>query len=157
MAALLRKFVLDTNCFIDAARTDTGAAVFAEFCARAAPRLYMSTVVAAELRAGAGNARERRTLDRRVVSPYVRRRRLVNPSAAAWEALGTTLARLVENEGLVLGEVRKSFVFDILVAWSCREIGAVLVSGNKTDLSRIAKVFPFDFVAPYPSEAALTV
>lgn len=113
----------------------------------------MSTVVAAELRAGAGNASERRTLDRRVVSPYVRRRRLVNPSAAAWEALGTTLARLVENEGLVLSEVRKRVVFDILVAWSCREIGAVLVSGNKTDLSRIAKVFPFDFVAPYPSEA----
>jgi len=151
MVAGSRKFVLDTNCFIDASRTEAGAEAFAEFCARVAPRLYLSTVVAAELRAGAGNANERRTLSRRVLSPYVRRNRLVNPSAAAWEALGTTLARLVDDEGLVLGEVRKSFIFDILIAWSCREIGAVLVSRNVKDLSRIAEVFAFEFVAPYPS------
>ena len=145
-----RPFVLDTNCFVDAARTDAGADAFAEFCARVAPRLYLSTVVAAELRAGARNASERRALDRRVLSPYVRHRRLVNPSASAWEALGRTLSRLVEIEGLVLGDVPKSFTFDVLVAWSCREIGAVLVSRNAKDLSRLAKVFPFEFVAPYP-------
>jgi predicted nucleic acid-binding protein len=150
MAAGSRKLVLDTNCFIDASRTQAGADAFAAFCARAAPRLYLSTVVAAELRAGAGNASERRTLERRVLLPYVRRRRLLNPSSAAWETLGTTLARLVEDEGLVLADVRKSFMFDILVAWSCREIGAVLVSRNMKDLSRIAKVFTFEFVAPYP-------
>ena len=150
MAAGSRKLVLDTNCFIDASRTEAGADAFAAFCARAAPRLYLSAVVAAELRAGAGNAKERRTLERRVLSPYVRRRRLLNPSAAAWEALGATLARLVEDEGLVLADIRKSFMFDILVAWSCREVGAVLVSRNMKDLSRIAKVFTFEFVAPYP-------
>jgi predicted nucleic acid-binding protein len=150
MAGGYRKFVLDTNCFIDASRTDAGADAFAEFCARAAPRLYLSTVVAAELRAGVGNANQRRALDRRVLSSYVRRRRVVNPSAAAWEALGTTLARLVEHQGLVRSEVRKSLVFDILIAWSCRETGAVLVSRNVNDLSRIAEVFKFEFVAPYP-------
>ena len=150
MVAGLRKLVLDTNCFVDAARTDAGGDAFLEFCARAAPMLYLSTVVAAELRAGAGSARERRILERSVLSPYVRRRRLVNPSAAAWEALGGTLARFVENEGLVLGDVRKSFIFDILLAWSCREIGAILVSRNVKDLSRIANIFAFDFVAPYP-------
>jgi predicted nucleic acid-binding protein len=150
MAGGYRKFVLDTNCFIDASRTDAGAGAFAEFCARAAPRLYLSTVVAAELRAGVGNTNQRRVLDRQVLSAYVRRRRVVNPSTAAWEALGTTLARLVADEGLVLSEVRKSFVFDILIAWSCRETGAVLVSRNVKDLSRIAEVFKFEFVAPYP-------
>jgi predicted nucleic acid-binding protein len=154
MAAGPRKFVLDTNCFIDASHTDDEAVAFTEFCARAAPGLYLSTVVAAELRAGARNANERRTLDRLVLSPYLRRGRLLNPSAAAWQALGTTLARLVEDEGLVLGDVRKSFVFDILVAWSCREMGAVLVSRNTNDLSRIAKVFTFEFVPPYPSSKA---
>jgi predicted nucleic acid-binding protein len=150
MAAGSRKLVLDTNCFVDASRTQAGADALAAFCVRAAPRLYLSTVVAAELRAGAGGASERRTLERHVLSPYVRRRRLLNPSSSAWEALGTTLARLVEDEGLVLADVRKSFMLDILVAWSCREIGAVLVSRNMKDLSRIAKVFRFEFVAPYP-------
>jgi predicted nucleic acid-binding protein len=148
----LRKFLLDTNCFVDAARTDPDAAQFAEFCAWAAPRLYLSTVVAAELRAGAGSADDRRTLERRVLSPYVRRGRMVNPSPAAWDALGTTLNTLIEQDGLVLRDVRRSFIFDILIAWSCREIGAVLVSRNAKDMSRIATVFAFEFVAPYPTE-----
>jgi predicted nucleic acid-binding protein len=150
MAAGARKFVLDTNCFIDASRTDAGAEAFADFCAHAAPRLYLSTVVAAELRAGARNATERRILESRVLSPYARRRRLVSPSAAAWERLGTTLGRLAEDEGLMLADVRKSFIFNVLLAWSCREFGAVLVSRNAKDLSRIAKVFTFEFAAPYP-------
>lgn len=148
-----RRFVLDTNCFVDASRTDAAAAAFAEFCAWAAPGLYLSTVVAAELRAGAGTANERRTLERRVLAPYLRRGRLVNPSPRAWEELGTTLATLVEDDGLVLRDVRRSFVFDILIARSCREIGATLVSRNTRDLSRIAKVFGFDFVSPYPSSS----
>jgi predicted nucleic acid-binding protein len=146
-----RKFVVDTKCFVDASRTDAEAAAFAEFCAWAAPGLYLSTVVAAELRAGAGSAKDRRTLERQVLSPYIRRGRLLNPSPAAWEGLGTTLAALVEGDGLVLRDVRRSFVFDILIARSCREIGATLVSRNSADLSRIGKVFSFDFVAPYPT------
>jgi len=151
MATRRRKFVLDTNCFVDASRTDADAARFVDFCTRTAPFLYLSTVVAAELRAGAGGADDRKTLERRVLSPYIRRGRVVNPSPPAWEALGATLNTLVEQDGLVLREVRRSFIFDVLIAWSCREIGAVLVSRNAKDLSRIAKIFAFDFVAPYPS------
>lgn len=147
-----RKYVLDTNCFVDASRSEVEARAFAEFCVWATPGLYLSTVVAAELRAGAGSARDRRTLERQILSPYVRRGRLVNPSQAAWETLGTTLATLVEKTGLVLWDVRRSFVFDILIARSCREIGATLVSRNSTDLERIATVFRFDHVTPYPGK-----
>jgi predicted nucleic acid-binding protein len=154
MAVAGAKFVLDTNCFVDASRDRSEAAALAEFSTWAAPGLYLSTVVAAELTAGAGNARNRRTLERQIVSPYLRRGRLVNPSPSAWEALGATLAALVEKDGLVLREVRRSFVFDILIARSCREIGATLISRNSSDLSRIAKVFAFDFVAPYPTRSA---
>jgi predicted nucleic acid-binding protein len=149
-----RKFVLDTNCFVDASGTEAEASALSEFCAWAAPGLYLSTVVAAELRAGAVSTRDRRTLERQVLAPYMRRGRLVVPSVVAWEALGTTLAALVEDEGLVLRDVRRSFVFDILIARSCREIGATLVSRNSADLTRIAKVFSFDFVTPYPSGSA---
>ncbi len=148
-----QKVVLDTNCFVDASCSDIEAAAFDEFCARAARRLYLSTVVAAELRAGAGSGKKRRTLERRVLTPYVRRGRVVNPSPAAWEALGTTLATLAENEGLELRTVRRSFVFDILIARSCRDIGATLISRNTADLSRIAQIFSFEFVPPYPSES----
>jgi len=146
-----RKFVLDTNCFVDASRSEAETSAFSEFCAWAAPGLYLSTVVAAELRAGAQSAKDRRTLEGQVFAPYVRRGRVLTPSAAAWEALGTTLATLVEEDGLVLRDVRRSFVFDILIARSCRDIGATLISRNSADLKRIGRIFSFDFVPPYPA------
>jgi hypothetical protein len=66
----------------------------------------------------------------------IRRGRVLTPSPAAWEALGTTLAALVDDNGLVLRDVRRSFVFDILIARSCRDVGATLVSRNSADLSQ---------------------
>jgi len=144
-----RKYVLDTNCFIDASRDAAAAAAFEAFSAQAAPRLHLSAVVASELRAGAG--RGRATLERVVLGPYVRRGRVLTPSLKAWDALGTTLATLADREGLVLAQVGRGFVLDILIAHSCREVGAVLISANKRDLERISRVFSFDFVAPYPA------
>jgi predicted nucleic acid-binding protein len=144
-----RTYVLDTNCFIDASRDLDAEANLEAFAAREAPRLYLSTVVAAELRAGAG--RGRATLERVVLEPYVRRGRVLVPSVHAWDALGNTLATLTEREGLVLAQVPRGFVLDVFIAHSCREVGAVLVSSNTRDLERISRVFTFEFVAPYPT------
>jgi len=142
--------VLDTNCFVDAARSEPAAAAYEAFVARAAPGLWLSAVVAAELRAGARTARARRVLERQVLGPYLRRGRVLTPSAASWEALGTVLAALGTREGLDLKQVPRSFVFDVLIAHSCREAGAVLVSANVRDMERIRRVFTFDHLAPYP-------
>ncbi|HEX8454957.1 MAG TPA: PIN domain-containing protein [Longimicrobium sp.] len=148
--AALRKYVLDTNCFVDAARSEPAAAAYEAFVARAAPGLWLSAVVAAELRAGARTARARRVLERQVLGPYLRRGRVLTPSAASWEALGTVLATLATREGLDLKQVPRSFVFDVLIAHNCREAGAVLVSANVRDMERIRRAFSFDHVAPYP-------
>ena len=145
-----RKYVLDTNCFVTAARDQQAMAAFEGFVARAAPRLWLSAVVASELRAGARSAQARRTLERRVLAPYVRRARVLAPSAASWDALGTALATLGAREGLDVRRAPRSFVFDVLIAHSCREAGAVLVSSNTRDMRRIASVFAFDYAAPYP-------
>ena len=48
---MARKYVLDTNCFIEVSRNETAAATLTEFSVRAAPFLYLSSVVAAELTA----------------------------------------------------------------------------------------------------------
>jgi predicted nucleic acid-binding protein len=150
----VRKFVLDTNCFIAASCNDEDAAKFEAFVHMAAPGLYLSTVVAAELRAGTIRPRDVQKLERAVLKPYYRRGRIINPSAAAWDALGKTLAWLVRNEGIDLRAIRRSFIFDILLAYSCRELGAVLISGNEQDLRRIRRVFSFEFVVPYPHIAS---
>ena len=144
------KFVLDANCFIAASRSDDEAALLEIFVQRAAPRLYLCTVVAAELRAGTNRIGDLRKLEKVVLKPYYKRGRVIHPSAAAWDALGRTLAWLVKNEGIILRMTPRSFIFDILLAYSCRELGAVLISANERDLQRIQQVFAFDSAPPYP-------
>jgi predicted nucleic acid-binding protein len=146
----VRKYALDANCYIDASHDAAAFAALSRFVAWAAPRLYVSSVVAAELRAGARSARDRKTVEDRVLGPFVRRSRVLAPSAAAWDALGRTLAVLRDREGLQLAQVPRSFVFDILAAYSCREHGVTLVTGNTRDMRRIRRVFTFDSTAPYP-------
>jgi predicted nucleic acid-binding protein len=146
----VRKFVLDTNCFIAASASAEDANAMETFVQMAAPGLYLSTVVAAELRAGTTRVSDLRNLEKAVLKPYYKRGRVINPSAAAWEALGRTLAWLVKNEGIALRTTPRSFIFDILLAYSCREVGAVLISRNERDLQRIRRVFTFESTPPYP-------
>jgi len=147
--ARLPKYVLDTNCFIDASRNAEAALAFEAFSAREAPRLYLSAVVAAELRAGVN--RGRAALERAVLAPYIRRGRVLVPTGKAWDALGATLATLAHRDGRVLAQVSRGFALDVLLAHSCREAGAVLISANRRDFERIASVFAFEFSAPYPA------
>jgi predicted nucleic acid-binding protein len=146
----VRKYVLDTNCYIDASRDPTSHRALESFVAWAAPSLYVSSVVAAELRAVARSARDRRTVEDRLLGPFARHERVIAPSAAAWNALGQTLASLRESDGLQLAQTSRSFAFDVLLAYSCREQGATLVSANAKDIARIRRVFAFESIAPYP-------
>ena len=146
----MRKYVLDSNCYIDASRDEEAWAALHRFTTWHAPRLFLSSVVAAELRAGARSDADREKLEARVLGPFVRRGRMITPSTAAWDALGLTLASLRAREGLALGQVRRGFAFDILLAYSCRERGMVLVTRNTRDMARIRSVFAFEYVEPYP-------
>lgn len=85
------------------------------------------------------------------MGPFARQERILTPSPAAWDALGRTLATLRGREGLPLAQASRGFAFDVLLAFSCRENGAVLVSANAKDMVRIRRAFAFDFVAPYPA------
>ena len=146
----MRKYALDSNCYIDAAREPVARAALEAFTAREAPRLYLSTVVAAELRAGCRSSGDRRRLEELVLAPFVRRGRILTPSAAAWDALGLTLSQLRAEGGLDLATMPRGFVFDVLIAFSCRESGVVLITRNARDMERVRSVFQFEFVAPFP-------
>jgi predicted nucleic acid-binding protein len=146
----LRKYVLDANCYIDAAREPVARTALEAFVARQAPRLYLSAVVAAELRTGARSLRDRRQLEEQVLAPFVRRGRVLTPSGAAWDALGLTFSQLRSEGTIDLATVPRGFAFDVLIAFSCREAGMVLVTRNARDMERIRSVFQFEFVAPYP-------
>jgi predicted nucleic acid-binding protein len=145
------RYVLDTNCYLEATHRPAAAAALTEFIGRASPFLYLSSVVAAELLAGTATARDQRVLQEALILPFEQRRRVVTPTAAAWVALGTVLALLVRQEGLVLRQVPRSFMLDVLIAASCREHGAVYVTHNRRDAERIRRVLPFEWATPYPT------
>lgn len=63
-------------------------------------------------------------------------------------------ARLADVDGLGLGSVARGLVNDVLLAVSCREAGVTLVTGNARDFSRIARVFRFEFVGPWPTPSS---
>jgi predicted nucleic acid-binding protein len=75
---------------------------------------------------------------------------VITPSRAAWDALGLALATLRSATGLDPAFAKRSFAFDVLLAYSAREAGAVVVTTNGRDMARIRTVFMFEYVPPYP-------
>ncbi len=146
-----RRYVLDTNLFIHGFRDASAHAELQRFHLLFAPFEYLSAIVAQELLAGAQTSADRRKLQRHVLGVYARRRRVVTPSANAWERSGIVLAELVRLESVELHRVSKAFGNDILLALSCREAGLVLVTDNTRDFGRIARVMGFDFIEPWPA------
>lgn len=144
----VRKYIIDTNCYIDAARDAAFAESLAEFAMRVAPGLHVSSVVLAELEAGLRGGRERKVFQREFVQLFASFRRIVVPGETAWRDLGSLLGEL-RGAGGGEGEfVRRSFAFDVLLAASCREIGATLVTRNARDFRVIARHIAIDYIAP---------
>jgi predicted nucleic acid-binding protein len=145
-----RKFVLDTQLFIDAFRDPTANEALQRFHHALAPFEYLSVIVAQELRAGVRRERDRRALERNVLAVFERSGRVLAPSAAAWHRSGDLLSDMARKDGLEIGRVSKSFANDVLLALSCREAGCVLVTENERDFRRIRRHVPFDYVKPWP-------
>ncbi len=142
-----RPYVVDTNLYVDALRTEAGRVALGAFLTTFTPVVHMSAVVVQELRAGVRGPAAAR-LETAIVLPFERRERLITPSYGAWKEAGRVLSQLVAPEGW--SSVTRGFVNDVLLAMSCRESGAVLVTRNVADCERIAKVRRFDFVPPWP-------
>lgn len=140
-----RYFALDTHLYIDAQRTEAGAAALEAFLAARTACVALSAVVTQELRAGASDPSAVESLEKEVLGPLERRGRLIVPTYWAWKEAGRILSSLFGK-----GPAPRSFLNDVLLAMSCRESGVVLVTANLRDFERIAKVKKFDFVPPWP-------
>jgi predicted nucleic acid-binding protein len=145
------KYLLDTNCYLEAARHPQAAAALTEFASKHSPFLHLSSVVVAELLAGTLTPRDEQRLRQDLLAPFERRGRIATPTSATWDVLGRTLAHLVRTEGLVLRQMPRSFMLDILLAASARELGATYVTHNRRDAERIARILPFAWAEPYPA------
>jgi predicted nucleic acid-binding protein len=149
-----RKYVLDTQLFINAFRDPAANEALLRFHRAFAPFEHLSVIVAQELRAGVKRTEARKALDRHVLNVFERAGRTFAPSAAAWHRSGDLLSAMARKEGLEIGRVSKAFANDVLLALSCREMACVLVTDNGRDFQRIRRYIQFDFVKPWPGGLA---
>jgi predicted nucleic acid-binding protein len=143
-------WVLDTNIYIRALRDRQRLADLKRFRVRARARLWLSAVVGLELRAGAGTAAHAQALED-LLTIYIDRERLVVPSFDAYQQAGRIIATLAHKERFALADAPRSFINDALLAASCREAGAVLVTENTRDFITIQRHLKgFQFQTDYP-------
>ncbi|OFW12528.1 MAG: hypothetical protein A3F70_17780 [Acidobacteria bacterium RIFCSPLOWO2_12_FULL_67_14] len=150
MSGLSRKYVLDTQLFINGFRDRGANEALQQFHRIFAPFEYLSVIVAQELRSGVRRSQDRRALEQRVLNVFERANRTITPSADAWHRSGDLLAEMARKDGLEIGRTAKAFANDILLALSCREAGCVLVTDNQRDFQRIRRFIQFEFTKPWP-------
>lgn len=144
------KYTLDTNVFIDGFRREDAQAEIFAFFDRELPFIYLSAVVMQELAAGARTDRARRDVQRGILKPFERRRRVFAPSVAAFAESGRVVATLAAREGWQALEEKPSLLNDALIAASCREQGITLIT-NDADFKRLSPfVRGFRHAAPWP-------
>lgn len=154
MTRVSRKYVLDTQLFINAFRDPVVNEELQQFHRAFSPFEHLSVIVAQELRAGVRRPRDRKALERNVLKVFQRANRTITPSADAWHRSGDLLAEMARQDGLETARVSKAFANDVLLALSCREAGCVLVTDNERDFQRIRRLVQFDYIKPWPGPQA---
>ena len=147
----MSKYVLDTNIFINADHDVQWAGELERFSYDYLPQIHLSAVVAQEMLAGAVSPDRERAIRVNYIEPFERKGRLITPTYSAWKRAGQIMARLVNRKLMSPGAFGKSFVNDCLLAASCRERGATLITLNTRDFELIKKVEPVKVVAPWPN------
>lgn len=100
----------------------------------------MSTVVLYELMVGAATKSVRHRLEADYVRAFRRMNRLLTPSQPVWEKAATAEAELRLKKGHVARIERRGFANDLLIALTCRAVGATLLTENTRDFELIRSV-----------------
>jgi predicted nucleic acid-binding protein len=146
----VKKYLLDTNLYVKAFRSQEGAKELERYFAEFTPNTYLSSVVFHELLVGASTPSKARQIREDLLGPLTRAGRLITPSHSAWDQAGSSIAAMARQESRELRSVPKSLVNDFLLAASCRESGATLVTDNTADFKLIRKYLKHEHVAPWP-------
>lgn len=146
----MTRYVLDTNLYIDATRRPAANRKLVEFFTRHTPGIYLHSVVAGELLAGATSPDLEQRTHRALLAPLEAVGRVITPSHQAWRRAGAILATLVRDGVISPAGFGRSFFNDCLIAASAREHGFVLITANTADFERIASVEALPFQEPWP-------
>ncbi|HLC20992.1 MAG TPA: type II toxin-antitoxin system VapC family toxin [Candidatus Methylomirabilis sp.] len=135
------KYLLDTNVYIGAVRSDEKRARFRQTFFPLIPATYLSAVVAYEL---AVSAKDRRTqtLVREFIRPMEQTGRVVTPTFSDWTTAAEVIAAIADKERGWRSKL-PALLDDVLIAVSARQIGATLLTYNRDDFLLIRRHLDF--------------
>lgn len=133
-------YTLDTNVVVDALRQPADLDRLKAFLSWALPSTVLSSVVAAELTAGAGTPKALDVLDSAFLAPFERRGRILAPSDAAWR-----------RAAQALGVASGSAFNDALLACQAREHGWTILTRDADFGALRRTVSGLKIAAPYPA------
>jgi predicted nucleic acid-binding protein len=142
------KYLLDTNIYLEACRSEKERARFRTIYFPLLPATFLSAVVAYELYV---NAQDRRTrsLVQEFIAPMERTGRVVSPTFADWTEASTIVTMIAKKDRSWRSKI-PALLNDILIALCARRIGATLLTYNKDDFQLIHrhKEFSLRILAP---------
>lgn len=109
--------------------------------------MYLCSVVAAEIYAGAHTVQSMRLVDR-LLAPYLKSGRVVFPHHSDWIAMGKVAAIIVRRAPSYRSKL-PALQNDILIALSAKRCGATLVTENEADFVLIQRFVSFSLY-PFP-------
>jgi predicted nucleic acid-binding protein len=131
-----RKVIFDTNIYIDAVRGGPGSKEYGALF-NSLPFLYLSSVVSAELYAGALDPFGTRLIQR-FVSRSEKVGRIVTPTHVSWNEAGRILAKIGVEEPKYRSRLPILFN-DILIALCALQIGARVCTKDREDFQLIRR------------------
>lgn len=129
------KYLLDTNIYLGAFRSEEKQAQFRRVFFPLLPTTYLSAIVAYELHVNAQNSHTR-VLVREFIQPMERTGRVVAPTFDDWIEASEIVAA-IEAKGRAWRSKLPALLNDILIALCARRIGATLITYNKEDFRLI--------------------
>lgn len=133
-------YTLDTNIVVDALRQPAELDRLKTFLSWALPSTVLSSVVAAELTAGARTPKALDVLDHAFLAPFERRGRILAPGDAAWR-------RAAQVIGIASGNAFN----DALLACQAREQGWTIVTRDADFGALRRSISGLKVAAPFPA------
>ena len=146
-------YLLDTHLYIRALNEAAFGAELADFQQANLKSLWVSAVVVFEVTVGARDAEHAAAWERWLVRPFRTRERVLVPGDTTWRITAEAHRRLRSSKRYEASLGLASFQNDLLIAATCRERGATLITANARDFEIIQRVIPLRFVTSFPAAA----
>jgi predicted nucleic acid-binding protein len=131
------KYLLDTNVYIDAFRSQAKRTLFRQTYFPLLPLTHLSAVVAYELQVNARDALTQNLLHE-FIHPLERTGRLVTPTFADWIEASRIVGSIIKKDQSWRSKL-PGLLNDILIALCARGVGATLLTYNKEDFQLIQR------------------